>query len=413
MRGFVLYLIPVLALLYSLSLPPVGQHDHSLLLIHLQALGLLKYSSHPPTLPILVRAVYETLGADYQVVRLLAILSASLLPLSALLIGSRLGKGVGLWAYLLALTSPLFLIYGKAPLYALFGFSFGAFALALHTSGRPLLANLISAVALILDWTSIPLVLPVLYDTLKRRRPLLLLYLPTLPIYALWVADFSTVAGGEFSQRLPSPQSLLLLVPVVALRLLLFTGPITLLGILHLSIRRTRLPRFLLRYLYLQLAFVLLWANFYVYHTPYLFNLLPLLAVAGALGVVRMGVRLKASLLTLSIIYSAALTFLLLYPYRTFAASDVGCILLRLSESKAGARYVLPEGGRPPKSLKLLLTLLPPDDSSPITVSFGPKGRRPIVLYGDTVSITGYGTVRCRGDTGRIDRLLLRLKGIK
>ncbi|NPA80565.1 MAG: hypothetical protein GXO29_05920, partial [Thermotogae bacterium] len=116
-----LYLIAAIVLLYSFNLPPIGPHDHSLTLIHLQALNLLHYASHPPTLPFIVELLYGYIGANYRVVRLMAALFAALIPVSAYMLAGR-GKA-GLFAYIGVVFSPMYLIYGKAPLYALFGFS--------------------------------------------------------------------------------------------------------------------------------------------------------------------------------------------------------------------------------------------------------------------------------------------------
>ncbi len=399
--------VAIVPLLYSLNLPPVGQHDHSLTLIHLQALGFLDYRSHPPTLPFIVGILYDLFGPDYRIIRLLAILSASLIPVSSYLMGSRYGKKVGITSYVLTVFTPLYLIYGKAPLYALFGFSLGSLALALFLSGRGWCAHAMASVSLLADWTSLPFVLPILPD-IRRRWVYGLPYLPTTVVYTLWLKNFSSTAGTELLQRIPTAGDVLMLVPVLFLNLLLFIGPIRTFALFG-TVKRSNIPESLIYPLVIQMVFVLLWADFYVHHVPYMFNLLPFVSVILASGVLRH--RRYLTLLTVAaLLYVLPFTYASLYPYRLFEASTVGCLLTHLSRGKVGVRIEIPEDG-PPESLKTVLTMVYPDPSSPISLSYIPEDTSSYVLFGDTVVLRGTGHLRERcktGDTLLIDDLIIK-----
>ena len=408
---FLLVAVAIVPLLYFLNLPPVGQHDHSLTLIHLQATGFLDYRSHPPTLPFIVKALYGLVGPDYRIVRLLAVLFASLIPVSSWVMGNLYGKRVGAVAYALTILTPLYLIYGKAPLYALFGFSLGSLSFALFLSGRRWYAHTTASLSLLLDWTSLPFVLPILPD-MRRRWVYGLPYLPTVVVYALWLKGFSSTAGGELIQRLPDIGDILIFIPMILLNLLLFVGPIHTLALID-TIRRNNIPENLIKPLAVQVAFMLLWADFYVHHVPYIFNLLPFVSVMSSLGVIRYR-RSLALLIVAALIYVLPFTYVSLYPYRLFKASTVGCILTRLSWEKAGVRIEIPEG-KTPASLKTVLTMVHPDPSSPISLSYIPEDTSSYVLFGDTVTLRGAGHLKgkCKtGDTLLIDNLIIKWRGI-
>jgi len=374
-------------------------------------MGLLDYRSHPPTLPFLIRILYDLFGPDYRVVRLFAILSASLIPVSSYLMGSRYGKKVGVIAYALTVLTPLYLIYGKAPLYALFGFSLGALALSLHMSGRIRYAHAVASASLLMDWTSLPFVLPVL-ASIRRRWVYVLPYLPAIVVYILWLKNFSHTAGTELVQRIPTPKDVMILVPLLLINLFLFIGPIHALALID-TVRRNSIPGDLITPLIIQMVFVSLWADFYIHHVPYTFNLLPFVSVISAFGMLRYG-RLLVYLLTTTALYTLLLAYLSLYPYRLFEASTVGCLLTRLSQEKGGVRIEVPEGSYPP-SLKTVLTMVHPDPSSPITLSYIPEGTSSYELFGDTVSLTGVGRIKeqCKSteDTLLIDALIVGWRG--
>ncbi len=340
----------------------------------------------------------------------MAVLSAPLIPLSAYLMGRRYGRGVALTAFAVSLLTPLYLVYGKAPLYALFGFSFGALSLSLRMNGKRLSSHAVASLSLALDWTALPLTLPVLYD-IRRKPQLIALHLPVLLLYVLWIVSFSSAASQEVTQRLPTPWDVALASALVPLRMLLFGGPALLPGIIAL-LKRNNTLRDLHTPLVLQAPFVLLWADFYVHHVPYIFNFLPLLAVPSAVQLVRLNRTIRGWFIVLSLIYATALTYTMAYPYRLFSSSRAGCVLLSMRGESV--RVTVSEGRPPPKSLRLLLTLLTYDPHSPTLVRYGVGEGETIILHGDTLTVSG-GTGVPMGCKDRspspVDVWILRMKG--
>jgi len=92
-------------------------------------------------------------------------------------------------------------------------------------SGRIRYAHAVASASLLMDWTSLPFVLPVL-ASIRRRWVYVLPYLPAIVVYILWLKNFSHTAGTELVQRIPTPKDVMILVPLLLINLFLFIGPI-------------------------------------------------------------------------------------------------------------------------------------------------------------------------------------------
>jgi len=260
--------------------------------------------------------------------------------------------------------------------------------------------------ALLLDWTAIPFALPILWEGLRDKKHLLLPFLPTLAIYIVWLMAFRDSATGELLQRLPSYSDLLLLLPRTLWRLSIYGGPIPLIGLIGL-LRWSNIDDRVRRGILLQVPFVLLWANFYTYHVPYLLNLLPFLSAVGANALASIPKKsLRYSLLTVHALYGVGLAFVGAYPYRLFGISEMACVI------KRRPALILDEKALRSPSIKVLLTLLPypPNESTSVVLSYSPmEGARKIPFGGDTLFLKG--DVECESkDMLPIDRFILRLK---
>ena len=172
---------------------------------------------------------------------------------------------------------------------------------------------------------------------------------------------------------------------LIPLRLMLYGGPSTLPAIVAL-VSRNAIPKDLRVPLLLQIPFILLWADFYIHHVPYLFNLLPFLAVLSARILMRFSRTIRSWILLASLMCALALTYIMAYPYRTFASSRSGCVLLSLAGRRI--RVIVREEGHSPKSLKLVLTLLRYDPHTSMTVWYGGGNGDTLFLYGDTLVIS-------------------------
>lgn len=301
----------------------------------------------------------------------------------------------------------MFLIYGKSPLYSTFGMSLGILALSLYIKRRMAMANILASLSLAVDWTSLPLSAPVLFGTIKERKfRMLFPYALTLVVYVFWLKSFLGSASYELSQRFPDIWDILGVAPLSFIRIVIFGGPCFIPIIFK---PRTLFDDTFKSYLGIQMLFLLLWADFYINHVPYLFNFLPFLSLISA-NIIK-NIRHKPILMITGMLYSMALLWVMLYPYRIFYRSKAHCVIENINEAKV---YVdLPDEDKP--SLKVMLTLIknitPRIDEAQIVLSYDKTGNESFTLMGDTIYMQGeLNLKRCKDDTTKLDRIIFHLR---